>query len=545
MFDNFAKITKCNDDYLEFPQQIQVTVTSPESKTFLSGSYTKRNESHWCDGVPSYEMHRFDHNWAYIHKVNQQWIFSPHDECSTNDFATYDFDKNNNIMNFWHNNYAFNISYYDFGLGAIATKEGLFAKPNNLGYQHESGDYEIQKLSSGSWAILQIEMGFWVNGEERLFVQEGEPIKMLGSARCAPGDFTEIKVDTSEWSSAKCHCDPYNICNNACVDSPEDNYVCQCVPMMWGDQCFSCPPGKMFERPDSGTCVSETCAHMCTKTCTDTPHDYNACKCIDNGWGPQCHTCPPGKDFSAEQSSVCVSADCMASKIDECNAPCLQNPNEYGDCTCIADHSGGQCHTCPFGQEFDETGTCKTPCPTNKEELCYALCNDWPDDYGACQCFSNGDCPCDQCVQCEAGMLINDNRECYWPSNCYTENDEECAEPCLDHPDVYGDCKCKHKSEGDVCLTCPAGQVFVGNTEDCIGAHCDQYAQEMCYGQCNTHPDQYGECGCFSTNGTCPCDKCLQCLPEQQIDSNEECYYPSHCPAQMDIDCQQPCIDMY
>ena len=69
----------------------------------------------------------------------------------------------------------------------------------------------------------------------------GEPIQRLGSSKCAPGEFSGLRVGTAQTDAAPCTCEAS--CDKQCTDNPGEHSECKCLPTGWGKKCVTCPPG--------------------------------------------------------------------------------------------------------------------------------------------------------------------------------------------------------------------------------------------------------------------------------------------------------------
>ena len=309
-------------------------------------------------------------------------------------------------------------------------------------------------------------------------------------------------------------CQTWEECQVPCVADPTFG-KCHCFNE--GDcncgKCVHCPTGKVIDW-ENHECVDPDASCQTESDCMEQCADGGKCECRQQGSCAcgLCIKCP--EDQFIDSDGNCYTPDPTCPTWHECTEPC-RNDETWGECECFStdDCTCGNCVQCQAPNTVDhQTGMCKDPNGCALPEQCYETC----EFGGQCECRAEGDCPCGNCIQCPNGQRIDDDGNCYWPSYCYTHMDVECQQPCIDEPDLWGECKCKHVSEGDVCYKCDAGQKFDGNTVNCIDALPECPTWHECTAKCTEDPT-FGKCECFSTDD-CTCGNCVQCPSPKVID---------------------------
>ena len=231
-------------DFLEFPSIIRMKTNlsgDMEEIGFLSGDYLIQDVSDWCSNsdMPSYKMLDADGDWVHLYYMDdkQKWIFGPK-SCSTQTYMFYDASAHDDVKKFWDVS-ELTLQYFDDD-ETFSTQELTVDTPPTHSYRHTTSNFVIYKKLGG---VLP-----WIGGNWVVSNEYGYVIKKLGSGNCPPGQYGGIKVEPTDiWGNncVSCDADSTLNCATPCKDRPEENNECKCITTGYGDQCVSCPPGKL------------------------------------------------------------------------------------------------------------------------------------------------------------------------------------------------------------------------------------------------------------------------------------------------------------
>ena len=144
----------------------------------------------------------------------------------------------------------------------------------------------------------------------------------------------------------------------------------------------------------------------------------------------------------------------------ECNVPCEENPDQYGQCKCLSTYFGPQCAQCPFGEQFyGDTFGCTDglmgQCDDAMKDDCRQHCANDPHIFGDCKCINSGTRGM-HCVECPPGHVFAPNS-----GNCVKNDEDECTAmeaQCNEQCETNGGvCKCVITGWGPQCIHCPEG----------------------------------------------------------------------------------------
>jgi len=183
--------------------------------------------------------------------------------------------------------------------------------------------------------------------------------------RCAPGE----SLDDNNNCFTPCTQAMEESCQNTCMQDPQQFVICMCFVDSGTETCASCTHGQIFDTESSG-CIDiplpETCGEadpLCQDPCVMNPAQHSVCKCLEDESGAQCHSCPPGFVFTSPESGDC---------------------EEFNPIECRGDMCG---------------------CPTAAE--CGQPCLDMPEQFESCNCVATAECECGECIQCQQGRYLN------------------------------------------------------------------------------------------------------------------------------------------